>query len=149
MYLFHMFICGNAVVKDLVLDGCGRAVLGGRGWRPVLKQGHGVGGVAQRRHLHLEHQLVDGETSVPPHLPGGCGHWNHLEQRHREAVCILCFFISYFVFFTKKCFKVLKHTHTQTLTWLSTDLPLASDTTYAVPFTGSLTGQVTGRARGL
>ena len=31
----------------------------------------------------------------------------------------------------------------------STDLPLASDTTYAVPFTGSLTGQVTVRARGL
>lgn len=35
------------------------------------------------------------------------------------------------------------------LTWQSTALPLASDTLYAVPFTGSLTGQVTGRARGL
>lgn len=79
MYLFHMFICGNTMVKDLVLDGCGCAVLCGRRWRPVLKQGHGVGGVAQRRRLHLEHQLVDGEASAPPHLPGGCGHWNHLE----------------------------------------------------------------------
>lgn len=141
MYLFHMFMCDNAVVKDLVLDGCGCAVLCGRRWRPVLKQGHGVGGVAQRRRLHLEHQLVDGEASVPPHLPGGCGHWNHLEQRQRGAASFM------YLFSAKKCFKVLKHT--QKLTWLSTDLPLASDTTYAVPFTGSLTGQVTGRARGL
>lgn len=31
----------------------------------------------------------------------------------------------------------------------STDLPLASDTTYADPFTGSLTGQTRTRPRGL
>lgn len=105
MYLFHMFMCDNAVVKDLVLDGCGCAVLCGRRWRPVLKQGHGVGGVAQRRRLHLEHQLVDGEASAPPHLPGGWGHWNHLERRQRGAASFM------YLFSAKKCFKVLKHTH--------------------------------------
>lgn len=72
--------------EDLVLDGCGRAVLHGGGWRPVLQPGHRVGAVAQRRSLHLEHQLVGGEASVPPHLLSDSGHWNHLEQRHREAV---------------------------------------------------------------
>lgn len=67
--------------EDLVLDRCGRAGLCGGRRRTILKQGHGVRGVAQRRSLNLEHQLVDSEASVAPQLLSGSGHWNHLQQK--------------------------------------------------------------------
>lgn len=43
----------------------------------------------------------------------------------------------------------MQFSHTHTHTWQSTDLPSASETSYDVPFTGSLTGQMTARTRGL
>lgn len=77
--------------------------------RTILKQGHGVRGVTQRRSLNLEHKLVYSEAPVPPHLLSGSGHWNHLEQRCREVV--MCF-VNYTVVLKsdRKCVKFLKHT---------------------------------------
>lgn len=87
--------CGT----HLVLDGRGRAVLCGGRRRPALQQGHGVGGEAQRRSLHLEHQLVDSEAPVSPHLPGSCGHGNHLEQRGEQGSC---YYVEHFHFKNKR-----------------------------------------------
>lgn len=52
----------------------------------MLELVHKVGGEAQRRSLHLEHQLTDSEASLSPHLPRGRRQRKDLEQKGRGAV---------------------------------------------------------------
>lgn len=48
--------------------------------RYILLQGDLVGGKAERRRLHLEHQLIDSEASVSPHAVSGSRDGNHLRR---------------------------------------------------------------------
>lgn len=64
----------------LVLDDCRRAVLWRRSLRYILLQGDLVGGKAERRRLHLEHQLIDSEASVSSHAVSGSRDGNHLRR---------------------------------------------------------------------
>lgn len=71
----------------LVPDGFGHMVARRGQRRPVLEQGHRVGAEAQRRSSDPEEELVDGEATVPPHVPRGPRDRNHLAV-HSLAVSV-------------------------------------------------------------
>lgn len=78
-----MLVCDHNDPTHLVLDDCRCAALWGRSLRRILLQGDRVGGEAEGRSLHLEHQLVDGEASASSHLVSGPRDGNHLRRERR------------------------------------------------------------------
>lgn len=77
--------------SDLILDHWGCALLCRCRWRSVLDQGHRVRGVAQRRCLNLEHQLIDCKASLSSNFVSGLWHVNHLQRKH-IIECYLCLY---------------------------------------------------------